>query len=271
MEFKARLPEHNNNVTPRHPLKELATLLFGLLLLLGIVYVIAGSLVEWSVEYISPQSEIELYKTIGLDQTNLIEQTTEQDDPRHAELKALTEDLLKCVEIGYPVNVQVGQSKTANAVAFPGGDVLVFQGVYDKVKSDNGLAFILAHELAHFANRDHLRNVGRGAVVVALTSMLGFSNSNITSIVMPIESFTAAQFSQEREAAADALALDILNCHYGHVGGATEFFQGLQETKEAFDFELVHYFASHPQLQARIEQIQQLRSEKGYSLGTVQN
>ena len=38
-----------------------------------------------------------------------------------------------------------------------------------------------------------------------------------------------AGYSRGREAQADANALRILQCHYGHVGGATEFFEALSK------------------------------------------
>ena len=37
----------------------------------------------------------------------------------------------------------------ANAVAFPGGDLVLFTGLLDFVQSDDELAVILAHEMSH--------------------------------------------------------------------------------------------------------------------------
>ena len=44
-----------------------------------------------------------------------------------------------------------------NAVALPGGNIVVFAGLLKEIKSENELAMILGHELGHFAHRDHLR------------------------------------------------------------------------------------------------------------------
>lgn len=269
MEFKAKLPEHNNNVSPKSPLKELATLMFGLSLLLFILYGIAGLLVDWAVDNISPQAEVELFRSVGLNKVRLGDVKPLEDDPRQRSLKALSDELLKCVDIGYPVELSLSESKTPNAMAFPGGSIVVYSAIYDKVQSENGLAFILAHELAHFANRDHLRGMGRATVLFAASSLLGMSSPYMNAVLTPVESFNSAQYSQENESNADALALDILNCHYGHVGGATEFFDTLIKSAEGLDFELMHYFASHPEMTQRIEQIKQLSKNKGYSSAMV--
>lgn len=79
-----------------------------------------------------------------------------------------------------------------------------------------------------------------------------------------------AQYSQERESKADRIALQVLSCHYGHVGGATELFEALQQREEAIDFGLLHYFASHPELQTRIDDLQRLSQELGYEERAVQ-
>ncbi|HQP31617.1 MAG TPA: M48 family metallopeptidase, partial [Deltaproteobacteria bacterium] len=43
----------------------------------------------------------------------------------------------------------IDDPKTANAFALPGGKVAVYTGLLPYTKDDNGLAFVLAHEVAH--------------------------------------------------------------------------------------------------------------------------
>ena len=263
MKYKPILPKENSNVSHVHPLKELLTLLTGLVVLVLVVYGLLGIFVDIAVDYISPEMERATYQSIEVYQqepTNIPVSEAEQA------AQTLLNKLAQCIDIGYPVSLRIDESPALNAFALPGGQVVLLSGLLDKINSQNGLAFVLAHELAHFKNRDHLRSTGRGVVLLALSILITGSNSDLTKILAPITNFEAAHFSQERESAADVAALDAINCHYGHVGGATEFFEAIAKPDDNFNLSLTHYFSTHPEVQDRIDAIQALGISKGYKI-----
>jgi hypothetical protein len=55
-----------------------------------------------------------------------------------------------------------------------------------------------------------------------------------------------------------------LNCHYGHVGGATEFFETIAEPDDGFDFAFTHYFSRHPEAKKRVADLRELSSRLGF-------
>lgn len=59
-----------------------------------------------------------------------------------------------------------------NAFSMPGGYVLVTRGMYERMRSESELAGVLAHEIAHVGNRDHLAALQTSLRNSALT---GFS------------------------------------------------------------------------------------------------
>ncbi len=242
----------------------------GLGVLIAIIYAIAGLLIDVAIDYISPQSEFELFNQFAR-QAPVAEFTAKdiQDSPRAQQIRALVDAMSSCANIAYPITTEYREQSLNNAMAIPGGRMVVFAGVFDNLKSENALGFVIAHELAHFANRDHIRSMGRGIVVVAATHLLGFSQSSIGDLVMPVESFSAAHFSQTIESAADERALEILNCHYDHVAGATAFFETLKNSQGDNGFALVHYFSTHPEVQSRIDKLNQLIIERGYQQGEL--
>jgi len=61
--------------------------------------------------------------------------------------------------------------------------------------------------------------------------------------------------------------LDIIQCHYGHVGGATEFFSKISDPED--DLPFTHYFKTHPEAEARVKAIQLLSQAKHYVEGEV--
>ncbi len=266
IQFKPSLPEKNDNVSHNHPAKEFFILLCGIITIFLLLFWSLGLFVDLAVQYISPEKEAILFSKFQPD-------ALEKNDPtanRQAYLQRLTDSLRKCLDVRFPVRVRLVDSVDANAFAFPGGTIVVFSGLINKIKSENGLSFVLAHELGHYKNRDHLRGLGRSIVFMALSSLLTGANSDITSALAPVQLFGQAQYSQSREKDADQTALTTLNCVYNHVGGAADFFHSLLSDKSVFDITALHYFSTHPELQRRIDTIYRLAEEQGFRFGTVQ-
>ncbi len=187
-----------------------------------------------------------------------------------AELQNLVDMFKPCLSLPYPITVSLVKSDMINAMAIPGGKMVVFSGLLDAVSSTNGLMFVLAHELGHFQNRDHLRLLGRGMVLSILAMLTFGEDSGFSDILASTINLRTAKYSQTRESQADQTALHALQCHFGHVGGASELFESLQSQEEESDFEMLHYFDTHPELQQRIDDLHHLAQELGFSEGKTQ-
>lgn len=72
-----------------------------------------------------------------------------------AELQNLVNELASSADSPLRLSVHIVNSPLVNAYAAPGGDIIVFIGLLDQVKSRDELAFVLSHEIAH-----HLLNHG---------------------------------------------------------------------------------------------------------------
>lgn len=265
MQYHAKLPEKNSNVSHEHPLKEFFILVLGSIILLAMVYWLMGLCVDLAVDSISPEMETAIYDSFYKGEHPVTEAKVTMSEQEQL-AQHLLDELSECIDIPYPVQLSYQESSVPNAFAAPGGNMVLLSGLLKQVKTENGLAFVLAHELAHFKNRDHLRAMGRSVVLMAL-SVLTTGNSELTRLMSPVSQLEAAQYSQSRETAADATALAVLNCHYGHVAGATEFFDRMSQTDELLP--LMHYFSSHPEAQKRISAIKDLTAQQGYPLGQV--
>lgn len=264
MDYSPKLPEHNVNVSQGHPLAEFFPLLVATIVIFLVVVGLAGLLVDQAVTYIDPELESELFASSTAQYDFEVEASSE----RTAFLQGLADELRVCMEMPYPITLAIAASPQINALALPGGHVVVFSGLIDGMSSENGLAFVLAHELAHFKHRDHLRGMGRGLVLVAASAVISGSSSALTSMLTPAVSLGAASYSQSREAAADAAALEALHCKYGDVGGAEELFRTLEQVNDDGIWSEAHYFSSHPELGERILALQQLAEDRQFASGT---
>ena len=251
MKYKPALPKHNDNVSHDQPVREFVLLFLGITCLLLITFWSLGLFVDRAVDYITPEMEAVIFSSVGGSASEYVDNS----DPRQAKLQRMVDVLRDCIDIGYPLEVHLVDSDVANALAFPGGRIFVLNGLLTKVSSENGLSFVLAHELAHFKNRDHLRGMGRKIVFTAVSALLSGAGSDLTQLFTPTADFSQAQYSQQRESLADQQALQILSCHYGHVGGAVEFFEAMAPDGKSENNVFGHYFASHPEAVQRINNI----------------
>jgi Zn-dependent protease with chaperone function len=265
MKYQASLPEHNDNVTPGHPLKDFVLILIGLSAAVLVGYLVLGWLVDVVVDRMGPQTEARL--------TQLVAWTPPASEPamrtREVWTQALVDGMRECAGVSGPVTVRVHRAETPNALVAPGGVVIVMSSLFDSVQSENGMAFVLAHELSHMANRDHLRAFGRRLVLIAAATVLTGDGTGTASVLAPAQQLGESGYSRGREAAADAKALSILQCRYGHAGGATEFFDTLQREEGEMPA-LMHYLASHPSMGARIAALRAAMRQAGLRGGAVQ-
>ncbi|MCA9771470.1 MAG: M48 family metallopeptidase, partial [Myxococcales bacterium] len=167
MEARPRLPDETVNVSPRPMGVEALWLVGGIgAVVLALGGVLIG-LLEWGVPRLPPNFEARLFgRAVGC--------SPSEPSATEERLSALTNRLASHWEGNpYTFRVSVIDAPEPNAMAMPGGRILVTQGLLDRVESENELASVLGHELGHFHGRDHLRGLGRSAGIALLSVGLG--------------------------------------------------------------------------------------------------
>lgn len=266
MKYTPRLPEKNDNVSETSGLRELAVLLGGLLGIVVGVYFLLGLAVDWVAPHVSPKLE----QALG---QNLIHRFADGDAPDDATraLRDLAAEVADgCVELPYDIQVHLSDDDIVNAVALPGGHIVVFSGLLNQLDSENELAFVLLHEMGHFAHRDHLRGLGRALVLSVLSAAVLGPDNPIAGILSGGLRLTELHFSREQEIAADEYAVQALHCAYGHVAGADGFFAELKEAEGRAD-RMTAYLRTHPLSGDRVAHIAEYARENGYEVDARQN
>jgi len=260
MKYTARQPKTNVNVTPTSPLREFFILSGGLVIIVVSLYFLLGLAVDLMVPYLPMTFEKKLADVFV---KTLNEEHAGSD--RQQYIQSLMDQLqTRCAKMSYEFQVHVLQSPTINALALPGGHIVIFTGLLEKVTSENELSFVLAHEMGHYAHRDHLRGVGRAMVFMTLSAFIFGADSGISKLIGTGLNITELSFSRKQETRADEVALEALNCAYGHVEGAVDFFSRIPEERDPGIFG--HYFSSHPENTRRITHLQDLTAARGYKL-----
>jgi Zn-dependent protease with chaperone function len=265
MKYTPRLPETNDNVSPTSPLKELAVLTGGLLAVIVGIYLSLG----WAVDFIVPRLSPAVERRLAKPFLSTVTDIDDAADATQVTVQGILDRLQKeCAHLlPFALQVHVKKGDTINALAFPGGHIILFQGLLDEVESENELAFVLAHEMGHYAHRDHLRGIGRALVLITVSTLTLGPDSPVAKVLGSALNLTEMRFSRAQETRADDYGLEALHCLYGHVGGSTDFFKKIPVDQDPGRFG--HYFSSHPENRRRIAHLQEMARGKGYPSATT--
>lgn len=253
MRYVPRQPRDDINVSKTHPLAEAGTLVVGLSAIFLILVLCLVFLVELVLFFVPAEREAAFFRDWLPD--DLV--TVSPADERLHQAQLLVDRLVfHWADSPYEFRVEINDADNANAMALPGGLIIVTSGLLDKVQSENELAFVLGHELGHYKSRDHIRGLGRGlalALVFAVTT-----GRDVSSLGIQIADLTLRGFSRKQELVADEFGLAMVYTHYGHVNDAWRLFERWG------DDDVLTYFSTHPQSSDRIERLEDLSEQQGW-------
>lgn len=158
----------------------------------------------------------------------------------------------------------IDDPKTANAFALPGGKVAVYTGLLPYTKDDNGLAFVIAHEVAHAIARHGgermseqlFIQLGQQGLNMAIANKsaaaieainLGYGLGTAIGLTLP--------FSRAQELEADHIGL-ILMAKAGYdPREAPKFFERMMAGQSKKNLE---FLSTHPADERRIRELKSL-------------
>ncbi|MGI9325842.1 MAG: M48 family metallopeptidase [Pseudomonadales bacterium] len=259
------------NVGVEHPLKDFFAMLSAVLLIVVIAVLMLSTAAQWLARYIPFSTELQVAQAIEPHLTEVsegpIDETARQ---RQVYLSQLAQRLSSVMNLpeGMVVSVHYSADSTVNAFATLGGHVLMYGGLVDKLPSENALAMVLAHEIAHVKLRHPIVAMSRGLTVsIALGSVFGMTdNAAVAQLVQWLGITSSLSFSRAQELAADEEAAQAVLALYGHLEGATALFDVLATmTAREGVLQVPEFVSTHPDLTARIERLAEIAAELGVS------
>lgn len=258
MKYIAKQPREGINVSDEHPLVEAGTLVFGLTAIFIAIALLLVFIIEVALYIVPAKTEAELFSDWLPE--DLV--TVAPGDERLYETQLLVDRLVDhWADAPYEFRVEVDDSDVANAMALPGGLIIVTQGLLDQVESENELAFVLGHELGHFRNRDHLRALGRGIVLSLFFAVI--TGSDVAGLGIKATDITLRGFSRKQETKADEFGLAIVHSEYGHVNQASRLFERWSEGEHSASA-FVAYLSTHPQPGDRVANLRTIAIRDGW-------
>ena len=157
--------------------------------------------------------------------------------------------------IDYPVQITVVESGEMNAFAIPGGHIVVYDAILERMKTPEELAALLAHEASHVALRHSLKNMFRSFSRKMFLALVTGNQSGIVSVAVDnADELKGLSYSRSLETEADNNGLQLMAKSHINTEGMLWLMQLLQ--KESGSAEPTAILSTHPVFKERLANIQ---------------
>lgn len=195
--------------------------------------------------------------------------------------------LLDLPDQPYDIRIHVDNRDVVNALALPGGHVVIFQGLINQTERPEELAGVLAHEIQHVLKRHSTKSILRSlASQMLLTLMVGDVNGVMNGTIGLAEELNGLKISRGMETEADIEGMKMMiGAGIDPIGMVTMFEKLAEEEKKMQNLidgalgrepktqeekakekaegeSWLDYFSTHPQGEDRIKLMQKMAEEQ---------
>ena len=208
-ETQINLIEDNVNISKTSDIKEFFILTTAIIVMVCGIFFVSDIVMQIFINNMSYQTQRKIENFLNAD-SKLTSQSTKANQKEILELKKIQKKLeandlelkqFKKLEIG------ISDNDAINAYIYPNGEIYFTTGILKELKSEDQKAFVLAHEIAHYKNRDHLKSIGRSILALATINLIGLGGGEFTTKIMySIYNINDLKYSQKQEIEADKYA-----------------------------------------------------------------
>ena len=161
----------------------------------------------------------------------------------------------------YPYSFQVADAADINAFSLPGGPVWINRGVLRAAGNESQVAGVLAHEIAHIAQRHAADQLTKTLLAKWSLGMLGamLGNAGGAGTAQAAGAMMAngvfLKFSRDDETDADRVGLQIMTSAGWDPRGMIELFETLRREAARDPGAVEVFFSTHPSPQDRIARL----------------
>ena len=155
----------------------------------------------------------------------------------------------------YPLHVYVVNRPVVNALAVPGGHVVIFRGLLERTTRPEEVAGVLAHELQHVlqrhATRAVIQDLSTGLLLMAL---IGDVTGPLAYGLQTARTLGELRYSRRAEEEADTEGMKMLLAARVDPAGMLAFFEKIQK-EEGDVANAFAYLSSHPLAADRVARL----------------
>lgn len=261
MSFENRKIPEGINVSQEHPLKEFVQLGVGIVLAVAAIVLTLHFLMGFLVRFLPFEYEKSMVKHLDILQVT--------PSSQQKKLQLLADELVPLMDLpdGMSITVHYSDDPTVNAFATIGGHVFMFKGLLEKMPSEDALAMVMAHEIAHVKHRHPIVAMGKGITLLAITyATVGASSSSAgQSIIGHSMNLGLLKFSRDQERESDDTALLALQRRYDNVKGAQQLFNIFAQA-QSNQILPPAILSTHPESQDRWRRLKTVAETNGWNL-----
>ena len=166
----------------------------------------------------------------------------------------------------YDLKIYILPTKKVNALALPGGNIIIFEGLLKLADSPEELAGVLAHEAQHIflkhSTQGILRNFASG---VLLALVMGDANAVMDGLVSIAGQINTLGFSRKMELEADRKGMELMLHAKINPQGMLSIFEKLMKEELRLEVsknssstkknsrKIFSYLSTHPSAQSRLK------------------
>ncbi len=160
----------------------------------------------------------------------------------------------------YTFKVRVLKNPMVNALAAPGGHIIIFTGLLEATETPEELAGVLAHEMQHVIRRHSTKSIFQTLSTYVLLSLVF---GDVSGVAETVHTLGNLRYSRAHEEEADRLGMSLLLGARIDPSGMIRFFDTMKE-REGDLPEAFKYITTHPLTAERIESLKALSGEADY-------
>lgn len=161
----------------------------------------------------------------------------------------------------YSFRVIVVDDAEVNALAAPGGYIIVFRGLLERSRDPEEVAGVLAHEMQHVLRRHTTRAIFRELTLWALVASVAGDTTGL--LINLASTLGELRFRREDEEQADREGMALIQKARIDPRGMIRFFRSLQEQSGDLP-KAARYVSTHPPSAERAEKLEQLAGQARY-------
>ncbi|NLR93564.1 M48 family metallopeptidase [Flammeovirga agarivorans] len=156
----------------------------------------------------------------------------------------------------FPIEFYVVNSDIVNAYALPGGKIVLYTGLLEKMEDINELYALIGHEIGHVEQRHSSKSLVEAAAGYAILSLMLSDINGLTAVITDqLHNLNKLSYSRSMESEADEYALYFLKDVHASEEGLVHLFDILideYENNEVLKYaSKVTFLSTHPDIHER--------------------
>lgn len=206
---------------------------------------------------------LQLSEQIASDPANYPVLNPDQHATAYSHINRIRNELLNSGKVTYkdefdwPIKI-IHDDDVLNAFAAPGGYIYVYTGLIKFLASEDHLAGVIGHEIAHADKRHSTEQLTKLYGISLLFDVVLGNSSDLSQIVVGL---IGLKFSRNHETEADEFSVRYLCPTDYNAAGAAGFFQKLIDLEQTGS--TPQFLSTHPNPDNRVANIEEKKVEEG--------